>query len=701
MVVNRKQARRLLREAVRNRKAKFRTGQWKAIDRLVNGRERLLAVERTGWGKSLVYFIATRLLRANGYGPTLIVSPLLALMRDQVEEARRINVAAVSFNSTTSPETWQSHVQAIEQDEVDAILIAPERFANRVFMEDVLEPIVETSGLFVIDEAHCISLWGHDFRPDFRRLHQVVKMLRRNTPVLAATATATEAVITDIAVQIGDMAVQRGSLVRESIALDVVRLPSRSARLDWLARHIPQMPGAGIVYALTRNDVDTVADWLRKEGIAAYAYHGRVTHPDFANSNSYRTYLEDRLRANEVKVLVATTALGMGFNKPDLGFVIHFQAPGSLLNYYQQVGRAGRDGNRAYGILLTGSEDQHINAHFRSEAFPRPEWIRDILDTLDLHGALTIPKLQQHVNLSAARIDKTLRYLAVERPAVVTRVGSGWKRQPVAYYYDTHFTDMLTNLRLTEWRDVMAYTETTRCLATTLAGFLSGPESEPCGICANCIGGPVIKAGAAPVNSPSGFLAQADIELRCNGRVPGKALVIDALAGNLPARVRAELGRVLARWAEAGWGVMIKHDREAETAFRDELVAAAVALITGRWKPDPAPEWVTCIPSSHRRPGLVTDFAERLATELALPFHPVISRVRENEPQSRQYNAFHQCRNLDGAFAVQAEIPEGPVLLVDDVVRSRWSMTLGAVHLRRAGSGPVLPFALASIDTPV
>ncbi len=700
-MVRRKQARSLLREAVGNRKAQFRSGQWEAIDRLVNGRERLLVVERTGWGKSLVYFIATRLLRAKGRGPTLIVSPLLSLMRDQVEEARRIDVAAVSFNSTTSPEAWQENMRAIEQDVVDAILVAPERFADRGFMEDVLKPVVKTSGLLVIDEAHCISLWGHEFRPDFRRIHDVVNGLRRKTPVLAATATATEAVITDIAVQIGDMTTQRGSLVRESIAMDVIRLPSRSARLDWLVRHIPQLPRAGIVYALTRNDADTVADWLRKQGIAAHAYHSRVKHPDFRDSNSYRTWLEDRLRANELKVLVATTALGMGFNKPDLGFVIHFQAPGSLLNYYQQVGRAGRDGERAYGILLTGSEDQHINSYFRSEAFPRPEWIREILDALERHGPLTIPVLQQLVNLSSARIDKVLRYLAVERPAVVTRAGSKWKREPVSWHYDTHFTDMLADLRLTEWHEVMAYAETRQCLATTLAGYLSGPESEPCGICANCVGGPVIEAGAVPVNSAAGFLAEADIELRCNARAPGKAFVIDALSGNLPVPVRAQLGRILARWAEAGWGGMIRHDREAGSGFRDELVAAAADLITQRWKPDPAPAWVTCIPSSHRRPGLVTDLAERLAAELELPFRPVLDRIRENEPQGEQNNAFHQCRNLDGAFRVEGEVPEGPVLLVDDLVRSKWSMTLSAVHLRRAGSGPVLPFALAAVDAPV
>ena len=699
-MVKREQARSLLRKALRNRKASFRAGQWDAIDRLVNGRERLLVVERTGWGKSLVYFIATRLLRARGYGPTLIVCPLLALMRDQILEARRMDVNAITFNSTNDSET-RANMQAILEDEVDAILIAPERLADRGFMEEVFDPIVKSSGLFVIDEAHCISLWGHDFRPDFRRIHRVVKKLGRTTAVLAATATATEAVITDVSAEVGTVTVLRGSLMRESIALDVVRLPSRSARLEWLARHIPQLPRAGIIYTLTRSDADTVAKWLRDQGIAAEAYYSGVTHPDFRNSGDYRNHLEDRLRANELKVLVATTALGMGFNKPDLGFVIHFQAPGSLLNYYQQVGRAGRDGKRAYGILLSGSEDQHINSYFRSEAFPKPEWIREILDTLDLHGALTVPMLQQHVNLSWSRIEKVLRYLAVERPAVVTRVGSAWKRRRVSFYYDTHFNDMLSELRLTEWHEVLAYTETTSCLATTLSRSLSGPDSEPCGICSNCIGGPVIGAGAMPGKSATEFLANADIELRCRGRAPGKAFVIDALSGNLPARIRARQGRVLACWAEAGWGRMIMHDREAANRFRDELVAAAAVLITQRWNPDPAPEWVTCIPSSHRRPGLVTDFAERLAAELALPFHPAIARVRENEPQSQQNNAFHQCRNLDGVFEIQAAVPEGPVLLVDDVVRSEWSMTLGAAHLRRAGSGPVLPFALANVDTPV
>ena len=314
---------------------------------------------------------------------------------------------------------------------------------------------------------------------------------------------------------------------------------------------------------------------------------------------------------------------------------------------------------------------------------------------------MTIPQLQQLVNLSSMRIDKVLRYLAVENSAPVARVGSKWKRRRVAYHYDAHFIELVTGLRHTEWQDVLAYIETGECLAMLLAWHLAGSRCEPCGICANCIGGPVIEAGQARVMSAAGYLETLGIVFHSIGRAPGKAFPVDGLSGNIPIWLRAELGRILARWAEIGWGLMIRNDREAGERFRDELVEAAAALIAERWKPDPSPAWVTCMPSSHRRPGLVTDLAERLAAELGLPFLPVIARVRENEPQSRQHNTFHRCRNLDGVFEVHGEMPEGPVLLVDDVVRSRWSLTVGAAHLRRAGSGPVLPFALAVADTPV
>ena len=355
MANDRSHALSLLRAAMASRGAEFRVGQWEAIDALVNRRERLLVVQRTGWGKSSVYFIATRILRDRGRGPTLIVSPLLALMRNQIEAAGRLRIRALSINSTNRRE-WPDLRRAVLDDEADVLLISPERLANDDFIEDVLLPIAGTIGLLVVDEAHCISDWGHDFRPDYRRLVNVLRRMPDNLPILGTTATANDRVIADVQAQLGGVRVQRGSLMRETLALQTMRLPSQAARLAWLADHVDSLPGTGIVYALTKRDANQVAGWLEEHGIQARAYYSDVTHEEFEDSNTYRQHLEDQLLRNEIKALVATTALGMGYDKPDLGFVVHYQAPSSIVAYYQQVGRAGRNIPHAVGVLMAGNE---------------------------------------------------------------------------------------------------------------------------------------------------------------------------------------------------------------------------------------------------------------------------------------------------------------------------------------------------------
>lgn len=358
----------LLRKAVDNPGARFRKGQWEAIDALVNHRRKLMVVQRTGWGKSSVYFISTRILRDRGTGPTVIVSPLLALMRNQIEAARRLGIHAVTVNSTNADD-WPIIKERILSDQVDAMLISPERLSNEAFVEKVLQPVADRVGLLVVDEAHCISDWGHDFRPDYRRLVNVLRQMPPNMPLLGTTATANNRVIEDVRTQLGDVDIQRGSLVRESLVLQTLRLPDQTSRLAWLAQQIPNLPGTGIVYVLTKRDAEQVAAWLQTQGIIARAYHSGVEHEDFEDSNAYRQHLEDRLLHNEVKVLVATTALGMGYDKPDLGFVIHYQAPGSIVSYYQQVGRAGRAIDTAFGVLLSGDEDEDIHEFFAAAPF--------------------------------------------------------------------------------------------------------------------------------------------------------------------------------------------------------------------------------------------------------------------------------------------------------------------------------------------
>ena len=687
----------LLRVALNDPAAEFRDGQWEAVDELANRRGRLLMVQRTGWGKSAVYFIATRVLRDRGRGPTLIVSPLLALMRNQIEAAGRLGIQAVSINSTNR-EDWPTLQEAIHNDAPDALLISPERLANDDFVEDMLLPIAGRIGLLVVDEAHCISDWGHDFRPDYRRLVNILRLMPDNMPILGTTATANDRVVEDIQAQLGYIGVQRGPLMRQTLALQNMRLPSQAARLAWLAKHVPELPGTGIIYTLTKRDAEQVADWLNGQGIAARAYFSDVTHDDFADSNAYRQYLEDQLLHNQLKVLVATTALGMGYDKPDLGFVIHYQAPGSIIAYYQQVGRAGRAIPRAVGLLMSGHEDEAIHEFFRHGAFPSALWVETILEALENSDGLTLPDLQRAINLRRGQIDQTLKFLSVDNPTPVIGDGSLWRRTPVPYRMDHERIRHLTEQRQLEWQEMQRYLDTDGCLMTFLATALDDPSPQACGQCAACLGGPVVGPSfdRAQAVSAARFLRQSEIPLGCPRQVPSEAFTVYGLSGNLPQELRAETGRILSRWGDAGWGQAVADDKH-QGHFRDELAVAVAEMVQARWQPNPPPEWVTCVPS-RAHPELVPDFARRLAGALRLPFLPVVVKTRDNDPQKVQHNRFHQCRNLDGAFGIDGAVPQGPVLLLDDIFDSGWTLSVIAALLRQAGCGPVWPVALAAAN---
>ena len=679
-------ARNLLKTALGDPAADFRQGQWECIESLLK-RLRVLVVQRTGWGKSMVYFLATRLLRDRGAGATLLISPLLALMRNQILAAERIGVRAATINSS-NPDQWEAVQERLLEGEVDILLISPERLANDDFRENVLLPIAGSIGLFVVDEAHCISDWGHDFRPDYRRIVRVLNALPSNIPVLATTATANDRVVSDVATQLGRLDIVRGPLVRESLKLQNIWLPSPAARMAWLAEHLPQMPGSGIVYTLTIRDAERVAEWLRLNNVDARAYH--------SNSEN-RAELEDRLLANRVKVLVATVALGMGFDKPDLGFVIHFQRPASVVHYYQQVGRAGRALADAYGVLLSGREDDDITEYFIRSAFPPQIHVDEVLAALnEAENGLSIPMMEKHVNLSFGEISKTIKYLSVETPAPVVKQQSRWYAAPIDYEMDREAIEQLCALRREEQREMRDYMQSRECLMQFLARALDDPHANPCGRCAVCAGEPLLPetVNTDLANAAALFLRRSHQAIEPRKRFPRDAFPEYGFKTIISPDIMAREGRALSLWGDAGWGQLVKEGKFEAGRFSDKLVDGCAQMIE-IWRPEPAPTWATCVPSL-KRPELVPDFAARLAARLGIPIVECVKKVKENRPQKEMQNSFMQAANLDGTFEIDEEqMLEGTVFLIDDMVDSRWTFTVIAALLREAGCPAVFPLALA------
>lgn len=672
--------------------AEFRDGQWKAIAALVERRARILIVQRTGWGKSVVYFMATRLLRTQGHGPTVIVSPLLSLMRNQLDAADRLGLVSATLNSTNQEE-WPEIRAALRDDLIDLLLVSPEQLCSDHFRLEVLDSMPIGPGLLVVDEAHCISDWGHDFRPDYRRIVRVIQQLPANIPLCGTTATANQRVVDDVAEQLGPgLEVQRGPLVRTSISLQTIKLSDQAERLAWLAEHLPKLPGTGIVYCLTVADCDRVATWLQQNGINALAYHAQLQTGSEDHRHALRLELERKLQANECKALVATVALGMGYDKPDLGFVVHYQRPGSVVAYYQQVGRAGRAIDRAVAVLLNGKEDDEIQEYFINAAFPTTEATKAVVEALERSGELSLQELTASVNLSQGRIQQVLKLLELE--GAVGRERSRYFRTPNQFYLDLPHQESVTRRRRAELDRMKAFVEQPGCLMEFIARELDDPHASSCGRCANCAGD-VVPRVVRPdlVRAAITFLRRDNqaIEPRRQWRTGGQG----GRTGNIPADHRPEPGRALCLWGDAGWGQMVRDGKYKHHHFSEELVEAVANMIAREWQPDPQPAWVTAVPS-RRMPHLVTDFARGLAARLGLPFHPVLEKVRDTQPQKYMQNSAKQATNALEAFAVTVKCPAGPVLLVDDVVDSRWTLTVCGVLLREAGSGPVFPVALAT-----
>ena len=675
-----------LQQLLSDSRARFKDGQFEAIDAVVNEGKRVLVIQQTGWGKSIVYFISALLLNKITKGWSIIISPLLSLMRNQVQTAKDMGLNIAKVDSTEKVDL-DTLAENLNDGDINLLLVSPERLKNEEFVNSVLNRCSDTLRMFVIDEVHCISDWGHDFRPDYRRISSILQTLPSNVPVIATTATANKRVTKDIEEQLGNVSVQRGPLCRSTILLQAKTLSDQGSRLAWLAGEIPKLPGSGIVYASTIRDAENVSDWLVMNKISAQSYHG---------SSENREELENKLLTNELKVLVATKALGMGFDKPDLGFVIHYQRPENLISYYQMVGRAGRKIDQAYGILLAGVEDEKIQRYFRDFAFPSEELTSLLLALLDESDGLSLAEIKQKLNVKHTAIEKALNFLLLEDLAPIIKDGSKYKKTINDFFYPHEHIEKITKQREEEWESLVGYTKTKTCLMQYLAGVLDDEESEKCGKCINCRGHDIWTMNIVEKLKKTAleFLRARNYPLICKKLIPsGEPFPEYELTGTIPKDLRAERGKILSFWNDSIWGEMVKIDKQENSEFRDDLIDAFCNMIIG-WKECNC-KWVTCIPSL-KNPFLVPNFARKVATKLNLPFIDAVTKVKDNQPQKLQENSFYQCKNLDGVFRVKENLISEPVLLIDDVSDSAWTLTLVSYLLKKNGSGSVYPAVLST-----
>lgn len=671
--------------------AQFHDGQYEAIEAIVAKRQRGLVVQRTGWGKSAVYFIATALLRRQNHGPTLIISPLLALMADQVAAAERAGIRAESINSANAA-AWDSITERLAANEIDVLLISPERLNNPAFRQNQLPDLLEQLGLLVIDEAHCISDWGHDFRPDYRRIGGIIREL--DAPILATTATANQRVVDDVLEQLGDdVFLTRGPLARSSLRLAVLPIADSQTRIGWLIDHLADFESSGIIYTLTVAAAEDIAAALQAAGHDVAAYTG-------ATAPEERTELEEALKHNRVKALVATSALGMGFDKPDLGFVVHFGAPASPVSYYQHIGRAGRGTDHADAVLLPGAEDERIWEYFATASMPDEDTAHAVLEAAT--QPLSVPALAARVDLSPTRLELLLKILAVDDAMI--RVQGGWQATGVPWHYDAKRYEHVAAQRLAEQHLMLEYQTTDTCRMRFLSETLDDPYAEDCGRCDNCVT-PWLDT---TISEDARGQAQRSIS-RPGVELPPRRMWptgMNNLGINLKGKInlQAEPGRALARLTDLGWGSTLRELQDPATAdapVPERLVHAVVDVLT-EWDWALRPIAVVSMPSPNR-PALVTSLAQAIAKIGQMPYlgdlswHGPVTTPAEN-------SAFRLAQ-VHGRYSVPEQLCQalanapttGPVLLVDDFATTKWSLTVATVKLREAGAQGVLPLTLGTV----
>lgn len=674
-----KQATEIIKELY-GKDASFREGQYEAIEATMT-QKRTLVVQRTGWGKSLVYFVCTKLMREQRRGVTMVVSPLLALMQNQIEAAEKMGLKCDVLNSAVK-DRRDDILSSLENNELDLILVTPET----LFAEDVQKCLRNIRiGLFVIDEAHCISDWGHDFRLEYGNLRKIVQQLPANVPILATTATANDRVIADLQNQLGDKVyVSRGPLTRDSLYIQVINKPNKIERYAWILENVPKLEGSGIIYCLTQRDCDYLADFLKKNKVSAAAYYSRKGE-DGAIVNHE---IEEKFRTNKLKVIVATIKLGMGYDKGDIAFVIHYQMPSNIVSYYQQIGRAGRNIEKAYIFLMYGEEDEKITDYFIETAFPTEYEATGVVNYIGMHDGVKESQIIANVNSRKSRIEKTLDFLIND--GFIRKENKKYYITPKKHVYPREHYNAVTVIRKSEMEQMKYLAQTKECYSKYIVSCLDDKTAKECGHCSNCLGKEIIPSA---VSEKYIHIAEEYVNKLIIPIEPRKRWASSSVTRATNIEYINQSGFCISKYGDAGYGELVKQGKYSkEKCFSDELVGKSAGALKPFIQENKIGH-ICCVPSL--RSDLVKDFTLRLASSLKLEFVDALEKT-EARQQKEMENSAHQCANAYTSFWVKdgVRIPKN-ILLVDDVVDSKWTFTVCGYRLMEAGAEKVYPFALA------
>ena len=670
---------RLLR-AVYGESAEFREGQYEAIESTLT-KKRTLVVQRTGWGKSLVYFISARLVREDTGGVALVVSPLLSLMDNQMSAARAVGLRCEMLNGLTR-DRREEILAGMEMGEVDLVLVTPETlFADGVY-ERIMGKI--KVGLFVVDEAHCISDWGHDFRLEYSHLSRVVQGLPSSVPVLATTATANDRVVSDLERQLGSgVYVSRGPLARESLYIQVLRMKDKVSRYAWIVENVPKLEGSGIIYCLTRADCEHLADFLRQNGINAEAYYSRMGKEE-ENQDTLRRFHND-----EIKVLVATVKLGMGYDKGNIAFIIHYQSPSNIVSYYQQIGRAGRNIPRANIFLMSGREDEDIVNHFIDTAFPTKEECEGVINLLNRDGDLTLYQLFGRLNARQDRVRKAVEFLL--QGGYIEKSGRYYALTDLPFIYDGEHYNAITNIRRAEWTEMRTLASHKGCYLRFIVSSLDDTSASDCGHCAYCSGEEFDEeVSLDSLRSASDYINASILTIK-----PRKRWSLYRFEGDTGSRMiesACMVGMAMSRLGDPGYGRMVKDAIDGGFLFPRVLIGRACELLGDLVKKEGITH-LCAVPSIEG--DRIEIFAKDLAEALGIEYFSPLKRIASH-PQKEMENSMRKCANAYESFTLSGErVPRG-VLLIDDVVDSRWTLSVCGHLLTVGGAMCVLPFALSA-----